>query len=290
MNSPMYSLQEFQVVTAAKEIKDGDIVLAGVGFPLLGTLLALMTHAPNSVVAMEGGGIGCRPRRIVLGVGCNAINENAIYSTSLGQLFSDMQRGYFDVGMVGGAQVDKFGNLNSTAIFGDGDYYHPKNRLPGSGGANDIATSCGRTLITMKLQKRAFVNKIDYITSPGHLTGGDARKQLGLPGGGPSAIITDKCVFRFDPDTKEAYLDSLFPGVTVEDVESQVSWPLKISSGLFTTPEPTEEELRIVRTLDPEKVYLGRGLNALNFDEYIQMLDKSKEVLDQLYLERVLNR
>lgn len=286
MNSPMYSLQEFRVITAAKEIKDGDIALAGVGFPLLGTLLALFTHAPNSVVAMEGGGIGCRPRRICLGVGCNAINENAIYATSLGQLFNDMQRGFFDVGMIGGAQIDKFGNLNSTVIFGDGDYAHPKSRLPGSGGANDIASSCKRTIITMGLSKRAFVNKVDYITSPGYLTGGDAREKFGLPGGGPAVIITDKCVFRFDPDTKEAYLDSLFPGITVEEVESQVSWPLKISPNLFTTPEPIDEELRIVRLLDPEKVYLGRGLNALNFEEYIHMLESNKEILDELYLGR----
>lgn len=289
MSSPMYSLQELQVVTAAKEIKDGEIVLAGIGFPLLGTILALMTHAPNSIVAMEGGGIGCRPRRLVCGVGANTINEQAILSTSLWELFSDMQRGYFDVGMIGGAQVDKYGNLNSTAIFGGGDYYHVKNRLPGSGGANDIATSCNRTLITMKLQKRAFVEKIDFVTSPGYLSGGDSRKRAGLPTGGPAAIITDKCVFRFDPETKEAYLDTLHPGVTVEEVIAEVSWPLKISPNLKVTQEPSEDELRIVRILDSKNVFLGKGIGYLNFEEYISMLSDNVQIIDKLYQEKGLS-
>lgn len=288
MSSPNYSLQELQVVTAAKEIKDGEIVLAGIGFPLLGTILALMTHAPNSIVAMEGGGIGCRPRRLVCGVGANVINEDAILSTSLWELFTDMQKGYFDVGMIGGAQVDKYGNLNSTAIFGGGDYYHIKRRLPGSGGANDIATSCGRTLITMKLQKRAFVEHIDFITSPGYLEGGDSRKRAGLPTGGPAAIITDKCVFRFDPDTKEAYLDSLHPGVTVDEVVAEVSWPLKISPNLKITEEPSEEELRIVRILDPKQVFLGKGIGYLNFEEYMAMLNDNVQTIDKLYQEKLL--
>jgi len=290
MSSSKYSLQELQVVTAAKEIKDSEIVLAGIGFPLLGTILALMTHAPNSIVAMEGGGIGCRPRRLVCGVGANAINEDAILSTSLWELFSDMQRGYFDVGMIGGAQVDKYGNLNSSAIFGSGgDYYHIKRRLPGSGGANDIATSCQRTLITMKLQKRAFAEQIDFITSPGYLTGGNSRKRAGLPTGGPSAIITDKCVFRFDPDSKEAYLDSLHPGVTVEEVIAEVSWTLKVSPNLKFTQEPSEEELRIVRLLDSKQVFLGKGIGYLNFEEYISMLSDNVETIEALYHERVLN-
>lgn len=287
MSSPNYSLQELQVVTAAKEIKDGEIVLAGIGFPLLGTILALMTHAPNSIVAMEGGGIGCRPRRLVCGVGANVINEDAILSTSLWELFTDMQKGYFDVGMIGGAQVDKYGNLNSTAIFGGGDYYHIKRRLPGSGGANDIATSCGRTLITMKLQKRAFVEHIDFITSPGYLEGGDSRKRAGLPTGGPAAIITDKCVFRFDPDTKEAYLDSLHPGVTVDEVVAEVSWPLKVSPNLKITEEPSEEELRIVRILDPKQVFLGKGIGYLSFEEYMAMLNDNVQTIDKLYQEKL---
>jgi glutaconate CoA-transferase subunit B len=151
-----YSLQELLVAASAAEIKDGDVIFAGVGVPTLGALVAKLTTAPNAIIAMESGSIGPQPYRVILGIGDNPCVENCICTTSLWRLFSDQQRGYFDVGMVGGAQVDKFGNLNSTAIFGKGSYIKPASRLPGSGGANDIASSAGRTIITLPLQKRRF--------------------------------------------------------------------------------------------------------------------------------------
>ena len=151
-----YSLQELLVAASAREIQDGDVVFAGVGVPTLGAMVAKLTHAPHVIMAMESGSIGAEAYRVILGIGDNACIENCICTTSLWRLFSDQQRGYFDVGMIGGAQVDRYGNLNSTAIFGGGDYHTPASRLPGSGGANDIASSAGRTVITIPLQKRRF--------------------------------------------------------------------------------------------------------------------------------------
>lgn len=281
--TPNYSLQELLVAASAKEIKDGDVIFAGVGVPTLGALVAKLTHAPNAVIAMESGSIGPQPYRVILGIGDNPCVENCIYTTSLWRLFSDQQRGYFDVGMVGGAQVDKYGNLNSTAIFGKGDYRKPASRLPGSGGGNDIASSAQRTIITIPLQKRRFLERVDYITSPGYIDGYDAREKAGLPRGGPEAIITNKCVFRFDPVTKEAYLYSTHPGVTVEEVKAEVSWDLKIPEKVVETKAPTEEQLRITRILDAGGIYTSGGLKDLTFSKYIQMLEESYEVLKEIF-------
>lgn len=278
-----YKLPELLVAAAARELRDGDVVFVGVGVPLLGALVAKLTHAPNLIMAMESGSIGPMPYRIVLGIGDNACVENAICTTSLWRLFADQQRGYFDVGMIGGAQVDKYGNLNSTAIFGGGDYYHPASRLPGSGGANDIASSARRTVITIPLEKRRFLERVDYITSPGYLNGYDSRKKAGLPGGGPVAIITNKCIFRFDPETKEAYLDSVHPGVSVEDVRANVSWDLKVAPEVKVTPPPTEEQLRIIRIIDRAGIYTNNGLQNLTFESYLELLENSREELQQLF-------
>jgi glutaconate CoA-transferase subunit B len=278
-----YSLQELLVAASAAEIKDGDVIFAGVGVPTLGALVAKLTTAPNAIIAMESGSIGPQPYRVILGIGDNPCVENCICTTSLWRLFSDQQRGYFDVGMVGGAQVDKFGNLNSTAIFGKGSYIKPASRLPGSGGANDIASSAGRTIITLPLQKRRFLERVDYITSPGYIDGYDAREKAGIPGGGPAAIITNKCVFRFDSVTKEAYLYSVHPGVTVEEVRAEVSWDLKVAEEVKETKPPTEEQLRITRILDAGGIYTRGSLKDLTFDGYIEMLEQSYEILKEVF-------
>lgn len=270
-----YNLSEFLVSASAREIKDNETIFAGVGIPTLGALMAKLTHAPNAIIAMESGSIGPQPKRIILGIGDNPGIEGALMATSLWRLFSDQQRGYFDVGMLGGAQVDKYGNLNSTAIFGDGDYETPATRLPGSGGANDIASSAQRTLITIPLQKRRFLEKVDYVSSPGYLEGYDSREKAGLLKGGPSAIITNKCIFRFDPVSKEAYLDSVHPGVTVEEVRNEVSWDLKVSPDVKTTEPPTVEQLKVIRMLDPNQIYVGNGLKDITFEKYIDMLENS---------------
>ncbi|MGB3974250.1 MAG: CoA-transferase [Peptococcia bacterium] len=277
-----YTLPELLIAVTAREIKDGETVFAGVGQPTLGAMVAKMTHAPNAILAMESGSVGPQANRIILGIGDNSCIENAIMATSLWRLFADQQKGFLDVGIIGGAQVDKFGNLNSTCIFGDGDYYKPAARLPGSGGANDIASSAGRTVISIPLQKRRFLERVDYITSPGYLDGYDAREKAGLPGGGPDAIITNKCIFRFDPESKEAYLYSLHPGVTVEEVKNEVSWDLKIPDKVLDTPPPTVEEVELIRMLDANKVYTGDGLKNLDYQSYMQMFEDSYETLKKL--------
>jgi glutaconate CoA-transferase subunit B len=270
-----YTLQELLVAAAGREIRDREVVFVGVGIPCLGALVAKLTHAPNVILAVESGCIGPTPYRLMLGIGDNACGENAICITSLWRAFSDQQRGYFDMGMLGGAQVDKYGNLNSTAIFGAGSYDKPKTRLPGSGGANDIAISAKRTLIMMNQQKRRFLEKVDFITSPGYLDGPGYREKYGYPGGGPAVIISNMAIFRFDEKTKEAYLDSVHPGVSAEDVRKEVSWDLKVSPDLKTTPPPTKEEADIIRTLDSLKIYTGGGLKSLTFENYIKMLNSS---------------
>lgn len=272
-----YSMSEFLVVATAREINDNDTVFAGVGIPTLGALLAKKTHAPNAIIATESGSIGPAPKRIILGIGDNAGTEDALVNTSLWRLFSDQQRGFYDIGMLGGAQVDKYGNLNSTAIFGEGDYYHPTARLPGSGGANDIASGALRTVITMPLQKRRFLEKVDYISSPGYLSGYDSREKAGLKRGGPAAIITNKCIFRFDETSKEAYLYSVHPGVTIEEVRGEVSWDLIVPDVVKTTEPPTVTQIAIIRKLDPNQIYIGKGLQEITFESYIEMLENSLE-------------
>ena len=269
-----WTLSDLMIVASAREIKDGDVIFAGVGRPVLSALLAKLTFAPNAVICTESGSIGPLPDRLMLGIGDNAGVENAFCCTSLWRLFADQQKGYVDIGMVGGAQVDKYGNLNSTEIFGDGDYYNPKIRFTGSGGANDIANSALRTVISMPMAPNKFVNKIDYCTSPGWLNGGDSRKEAGLVQGGPSAVITDKCIFRFEEGTHEMMLSSLHPGVTVEDIRPLIPWDLKIDPNLHETEVPTEEECALIQELDPGQYYTGGGLKEMTYESYIEMMEK----------------
>lgn len=278
-----YTLQELLVVAAAREIKDGEVVFVGVGIPCLGALVAKLTHAPNVILAVESGCLGPTPYRLMLGIGDNACGENAICVAPLWRAFGDQQRGYFDLGMLGGAQVDKYGNLNSTAIFAGGSYSQPRTRLPGSGGANDIAVSAKRTLIMMNQQKRRFLEKVDFVTSPGFLDGPGSRESFGYPGGGPAVIISNMAIFRFDEETKEAYLDSVHPGVSVEDVKKEVTWDLKVSPDLKTTDAPKQKEVDIIRILDSQKIYTGGGLKGLTLEAYLAMLDSSCETLKAIF-------
>jgi Acyl CoA:acetate/3-ketoacid CoA transferase, beta subunit len=277
-----YTPSEFQAVMTSREIEDGQVIFVGVGMPLLGALLASITHAPNLIIATESGAVGPKPLRLMLGAGDNANVENSICNFSLWRLFTDMQAGFIDLGAVGGAQVDKYGNLNSTGIFGDNEYPYFKSRLPGSGGASDIASSARHTIITMPLGKRRFVEKVDFNTSPGHLNGGDSRQKAGLPGGGPAAIISDGGIFRFDPATKEAYLDGIREGVTIDEIRAQVAWDLKVASEVKVLEPPTVKQIEIIRGLDPYHIFSG-GLADLTFDKYIQMLNDSYEAMPKIY-------
>jgi len=267
-----WTLSDLMIVASAREIKDGDVIFAGVGKPVLSALLAKLTFAPNAVICTESGSIGSVPDRLMLGIGDNAGVEHAFCCTSLWRLFADQQKGYVDIGMVGGAQVDKYGNLNSTEIF------DPKIRFTGSGGANDIASSALRTVISMPLGPGKFVDKIDYCTSPGWLEGGDSRTKAGLTQGGPSAVITDKCIFRFREDTHEMYLASIHPGVTAEAVKALIPWELKVTNDLGETPVPTEAECALIQHLDPGQYYTGTGLGRMTFESYVELMEQFYEM------------
>jgi glutaconate CoA-transferase subunit B len=252
-----YTLPELMIVACAREIKDGEKVLIGVGLPLLGAMLAKSTHAPNSKMAYETGTFDSAPSRTPFSVVDPDLVPRAIHAAQLTDIMSlYLQRGFIDVGFIGGAQVDKYGNLNSTCI---GDYKKPKVRFPGSGGAHDFGTFARRSLIVMIHEKRRFVEKCDYITTPGFLNGGNTRYEAGLPvGTGPAAVITTTGVFRFTADTKEMYLHSIHPGVTMESVRERVAWDLKVSPTLHETEPPTELQVQIVRELDPDGFFLRR--------------------------------
>ncbi|MEN6391255.1 MAG: CoA-transferase [Syntrophomonas sp.] len=270
-----YSLPELMAVSAAREIQDGELAFIGVGMPLMAATVAKYTHAPNFNMMVEYGAAGPSPRRLPMCVNCAVNCERAYYTGSQREVMGAQQAGFVDVACISGAQIDKFGNLNSTMI-GD-DYLHPKVRLAGSGGANDLASSAGRTIIMMRQDGRNFVEKLDYLTSPGHLSGPGARAQAGLPGGGPQAVITTMGIYRFDEETREMFLEKVHPGVDVEKVKASVKWELQVSPRLGETEPPTEEQVMIMRTLDPLAVYLGNGraLLAGDFEAFMAMLENS---------------
>lgn len=275
-----YTTQEMMVAACSRLIKNNECVFIGVGIPLLAGVVASKIHAPDSVIIYEAGGIGAVSRRLPWSISDNATTDNALVATELWRALGDVQRGFVDVAVVGGAQIDRYGNLNTTAIIGpDKTYSQPASRLPGSGGSNDLASSAKRTLIVMRLEKRKFVGKLDYLTSPGYLGGPGEREKAGLRGGGPEAVITDKCIFRFNKATGEMYLDELFPGVTVEEVKSMIDWDLKVAPLLKEVSPPTGEEVRTMHMIDPLGVVLGgkSRQEAQPFDEYYETMKSCYE-------------
>lgn len=249
---------EMMVSTCSKFIKEGENVFVGVGVPLLAGLLAVRTHAPNITMFLEGGGVGYKSLRIPWTVSDNPTTENALMATETWRLFSDAQRGFIDCGILGAAQIDRFGNINTSVIFEreESSYQHPKVRLPGSGGGNDIATFCRRFLVTCTLAKDRFVEKVDYMTSPGFLRGEDSRLGAGIRWGGPEAIVTDRGVFKFDSITKEIYLAEIYSGNSVEQIRSLIPWKLRIADTIHTIHVP-EDEIAQIRSLDPLNIFLG---------------------------------
>jgi glutaconate CoA-transferase subunit B len=202
----------------------------------------------------ESGVYGAQPERLPLSIGDPTLVSGAISVVSMADLFGlYLQRGLVEIALLGGAQIDRYGNLNSTVI---GDYARPRTRLPGSGGACEIATNAQRTFMIMRLKRRAFVEKLDFITSPGHLTGGDSRARLGLPGAGPELVITDKGILNFANPEREMQLSALYPGITAKDVQAEVGWPLRLAQTIRETTAPTAEELHLIRDeLDPHAMY-----------------------------------
>jgi glutaconate CoA-transferase subunit B len=244
-----YTPSHLMVAAAAREIADGEIVFVGMRLPLLGFLLAKSTHAPHAVGVYELGVVrdDMAPAPI-LTMGDLPNLYRALWLADTADMMGLLQSGAVDVSFIGGAQVDRFGNLNTSYI---GGVEKVQTRLPGSGGACDLASLARRHIIIMAHERRRFLPRVDYITSPGYGDGPGWRAQVGLPRGGPSAIITTLGVFRFDPGTCETVLSSLHPGVTVEDVQAHTGWPLKVAPDLMRTPPPTTRELAMISRFDP---------------------------------------
>jgi len=249
MSQTAYTQAQLMVAAAAREINDGDVVFVGMRLPLLGFQLAKSTHAPAAVGVYELGIVRetAVPEPILtMGDLPNLYQANWLADTA--DLMGLLQQGRVDVSFIGGAQVDRFGNLNTSYV---GDLDGKFVRLPGSGGACDLASLAKRHIIIMKHEKRRFVEKVDYITSPGYGDGGDWRQRVGLPRGGPSTVITTLGILRFDPETKEMILTSVHPGVTVAEVKANTGWDLRVADDVGETPIPTAAELAILTRFDP---------------------------------------
>ena len=249
-----YSSSELLTINAARLLQDGDVVFVGVGLPNLACNLARNTHAPNLVMIYEAGVIGAQPSRLPLSIGDPTLVSGAISVCSMYEVFSlYLQRGNVDVGFLGGAQIDRFGNINATVI---GDYRSPKVRLPGSGGSMEIAAWANRCYIITPHQKRRFPEKVHFRTSVGFLSGGEERNNANLRGSGPQAVVTDLGVLEPDDDG-ELTLVSLHPGKSLDQVIENTGWEIKISGNLNLTEAPTDNELNILREdLDPDRIYL----------------------------------
>jgi len=250
---PEYTDRELMVAAAAREIDDGDVAFVGMRLPLIAFQLAVSTHAPNAMSVFESGVVREDPADGFLHTMCDLPNLNgALATTSMADIMARLQRGDVDVGFLGGAEIDRHGNLNTTRVqAGDREI-----RLPGSGGACDIACMSGRTVILMAHEPRRFVERVHYVTSPGHGEGGDWREREGVPGGGPAALVTTKATFGFD-DQGELYLRTCHPGVDRETIADDFPWDLQTAEdvtgdAIDTTEPPTAEALELIRTFDPD--------------------------------------
>ena len=252
-----YTPAELMVTAAAREIGDGEVVFVGMRLPLLGFQLANSTHAPHAIGIYELGIIRNTPApEPILTMGDLPNIYRAQWLADMADVLSLLQRGDVDMSFIGGAQVDRFGNLNTSYIGG----ISPgtlETRLPGSGGACDLASLARRHILILAHEKRRFVPRVDYVTSPGYGDGAGWRRRVGLTRGGPEAVITTLGVLRFDPDTCEMVLASVHPGVTVEQVLASTGWPLRVLPSVNQTPEPTMEALAILRRFDPQGFWTG---------------------------------
>ncbi|MDO9411533.1 MAG: CoA-transferase subunit beta [Pseudolabrys sp.] len=242
-----YKPAEMMTIAAARSLKNDDICFVGIGQPSAACNLARLTHAPDITLIYESGTLATKPTVLPLSIGDGELCETALTTVSVPEMFRYwLQGGRIKVGFLGGAQIDKYANLNTTVV---GPYDKPKVRLPGAGGAPEIATSCGEILIIMAQGKRAFVEKLDFVTSIGHVTGGDSRAKLGVKTKGPVKLITDMAVWEPDPVTKEMTVVSIHPGVTREQIQENTGWPVKFAAHVSETPAPTAKELEVLREL-----------------------------------------
>ena len=256
-DSGSFSKSEMMIVAAARALEGEHVCFVGVGLPNIAVNLAKRTVAPDLELVYEAGVFGARPARLPLSIGDPTIVTGSTAVVSMLELFGYyLQRGLIDVGFLGAAQIDRFGNINTTVI---GDYAHPTTRLPGSGGACEIAINARQVFVIMRQSRRSFVERIDFRTSPGNLGGAEQAERIRREGGwlgrGPSIVVTDLGVYRFD-DTGEMRLEALHPGAELDVVRETIGWDIKVAPDLAATPAPTADELRLIREeLDPEGVY-----------------------------------
>ena len=251
-----YTLSEMMAAVAARELRDREVTFVGIGLPNLACNLARALQAPDLVLIYESGAVGAVPERLPVSIGDPSLVTGSLMVCSMADVFQlFLQNGRIEVGFLGGAQIDRWGNINTTVI---GSYDKPKVRLPGSGGAAEIAIHAKRVLIISRLNSRAFPAEVDFLTSPGQRCHGRSRKELGMPGAGPIKVITDKGILENDQETGEMILTALYPGVTVGEVKANVGWSLKARDQLGQVSPPTGEELRLLReVLDPKQLFLG---------------------------------
>lgn len=255
-----YNAIELMICAASRALEDGKTVVVGTGIPCAVAMLAQRTHAPNLVVMFEAGGVAPILPTMPISVGDSRTFYRGLMATSMAEIMQFCQRGLVDYTFLGGAQIDCYGNLNSTLI--GGSYEKPKVRLPGSGGACDLASFCWRTLVVTKHDPRRFAAKLDFLTTPGYLTGPGAREAAGLPAGtGPYRVITDLAVLGYHPENLRMQVLSLHPGVKLEQVQDNTGFKLEVAKTLGTTDEPTPGELDVLRSeVDPHRYILGRAL------------------------------
>jgi glutaconate CoA-transferase subunit B len=242
-----YTTDEMMTVAASRELKDGVVCFVGIGLPSEAANLARATHAPGCFLVYESGTLGAKPDVLPLSIGDGVLAEHADSVVSVPEVFNYwLQAGRVDVGFLGAAQIDRFGNINTTVV---GSYDSPKVRLPGAGGAPEIAASAKEVIVILRHKPRAFVEKLAFVTSVGHREGGNSREELGYTGAGPTVIITDLGVLRPDRQTKEFTLTALHPGATVEQAKEATGWDLKVAEKVTTTDPPMQKELEILRDL-----------------------------------------
>ena len=253
-----YSKIELLICQVARLLEDGSTLAVGTGMPCAAAMLAQKTYAPNLTLFFEAGGIGPILTEMPITVGNSRTFFKGISASGMAEVMETSQRGLLDYALLGGAQIDMYGNLNTTFIGADHD--RPDVRLPGSGGGNDLASTSWRTIIIMRHEKRRFLKKLDFLTSPGYLTGKGAREEIGLPpGGGPYKVITNLAVLGFDEDTKRMQVETIHPGVTKEEIIAETGFELLWSPQITESTPPTEEELHILRTeVDPDRFVLNR--------------------------------
>ena len=255
-----YTASEMMTVAAARALSNDDICFVGIGLPSAACNLARLTHAPGITLIYESGTLQTRPQILPLSIGDPELCETALTTVSVPEMFRYwLQGGRITIGFLGGAQVDRFGNLNSTVI---GRYANPKVRLPGSGGATEIATACRKTFLTLRHNKRSLVERVDFVTSMGHGRTGVERKAFGLKTLGPQLLVTDLCIMTPDSATHEFTVASIHPGVTREQIEENTGWRVRFSDSVAETPAPSEAELRVLRNLN-ERTARAHGAVAV---------------------------